>query len=300
MTIADVEQATGIARATLRIWERRYGFPNPGRDGRGERCYPQEQVARLRSIAALMAQGYRPGRLVQLEPEQLATLGQPGQGGPARRAAAGAQDPVIEALRRHDPVALRQLLEERIRGAGLAGFVCQEMPRMNAAVGDAWSCGDVQVFEEHLYTEAVQQVLRARLAQLAPAPEGAPRVVLATLPEESHGLGLLMAQAMFMLEGWACTPLGVRVPVAQLVSACAACGADLLGLSFTASANPAYVQRGLEQLRAELPQDLPIWCGGASPVLTRRRVTGVQHVAHVADVGTLSAPWRDRLGPRAA
>ena len=63
LSIASVEQATGIARATLRIWERRYGFPQPGRDARGERTYPDDQVRKLRLIADLMAQGHRPGRL---------------------------------------------------------------------------------------------------------------------------------------------------------------------------------------------------------------------------------------------
>src|SRR3954469_18148567 len=75
--IASVEQSTGIARATLRIWERRYGFPQPGRDPRGERSYPDEQVRKLRLIAELMTQGHRPGRLVQLTHAQLSALGGP-------------------------------------------------------------------------------------------------------------------------------------------------------------------------------------------------------------------------------
>jgi methanogenic corrinoid protein MtbC1 len=296
LPIADVEQATGIARATLRIWERRYGFPRPERDARGERSYSQEQVRKLRRIADLMARGLRPGRLVQMDGPQLDALELPGPTAAAgRQAVANVHDAVLEPLQDHDPVALRHLLQERIRTAGLAGFICQEMPRMNAAVGDAWSCGGLQVYEEHLYTETVQQLLRAQLAQLPPAPEGAPRVLLATFPEESHGLGLLMAQAMLALEGWACTSLGLRVPVPQIVSACEAFGAELLGLSFTPSANPAHVQRGLEQLRAALPATLPIWCGGSSPVIARRRVPGVQHVAHVRDVPVLSTPWRARL-----
>jgi methanogenic corrinoid protein MtbC1 len=293
LPIADVEQATGIARATLRIWERRYGFPRPGRDARGERCYPDEQVRKLRRIAQLMAMGYRPGRLVQMEPDELAGLDLPGTATQAARGAADApHDPVLEPLRNHDPVALRHLLEQGIRSAGLAGFICQDMPRMNAVVGDQWSCGGLQVYEEHLYTEMVQQVLRSHLAQLPPAAAGAPRVLLATFPEETHGLGLLMAQGMFVLEGCACTSLGVRVPVAQVVSACGAFRADAVGLSFTASANPAHVQRGLEQLRAELSPELPIWCGGSSHVIARRRVAGVQYVAHVREVPSLVASWR--------
>src|SRR3954463_2558055 len=87
--IAAVEQATGIARATLRIWERRYGFPQPGRDLRGERSYPAEQVERLRLMADLMARGHRPGRLVQLSPAQLATLAGPLGAGP------GAEDGAV-------------------------------------------------------------------------------------------------------------------------------------------------------------------------------------------------------------
>ena len=30
-TIAEVEERTGVASATLRQWERRYGFPKPQR-----------------------------------------------------------------------------------------------------------------------------------------------------------------------------------------------------------------------------------------------------------------------------
>ncbi|WP_309246766.1 MerR family transcriptional regulator [Ramlibacter montanisoli] len=42
--IAAVERDTGLSKDTLRIWERRYGFPQPLRDALGERTYPAEQV----------------------------------------------------------------------------------------------------------------------------------------------------------------------------------------------------------------------------------------------------------------
>ena len=37
MNIAAVERDTGIGKDTLRVWERRYGFPQPQRDANGER-----------------------------------------------------------------------------------------------------------------------------------------------------------------------------------------------------------------------------------------------------------------------
>ena len=43
-SIAEVERETGLAKDTLRVWERRYGFPVPSRDAAGERAYPLAQV----------------------------------------------------------------------------------------------------------------------------------------------------------------------------------------------------------------------------------------------------------------
>ena len=46
--------------------EKRYGFPNPERDANGERCYPFDQVERLRLMKRLIDQGHRPGNLMRL------------------------------------------------------------------------------------------------------------------------------------------------------------------------------------------------------------------------------------------
>lgn len=50
LSIADVERDTGLGKDTLRVWERRYGFPTPGRDAHGERRYDEAQLQRLRLI----------------------------------------------------------------------------------------------------------------------------------------------------------------------------------------------------------------------------------------------------------
>ena len=292
--IASVEQATGIARATLRIWERRYGFPQPGRDLRGERSYPGEQVQKLRLIADLMSRGHRPGRLVQLTEAQLSALAGPaGRRGSASGSPAAFDDPVLTLLRHHDTSGLTRLLEESVRSLGVGGFITDRLPALNVEVGQAWARGQLEVYEEHLYAEAVQGVLRARLAQLQPLAEAhGPRVLLATFPEELHGLGLLMAHVLLTIEGCPCTSLGTRVPLQQIVAAAGAFRADIVGLSFSASMNPAHVLRGLEQLRGDLAPQVAIWAGGSSPVLARHRIAGVRPVAHIRSVPALLAEWR--------
>jgi hypothetical protein len=82
------------------------------------------------------------------------------------------------------------------------------------------------------------------------------------------------------------------VPIAQVVTAAAAFHADVVGLSFTASMNPAHVLRGLEQLRGELSPQVAIWAGGSSPVLGRRKIPGVLRVPHIRELPALIAHWR--------
>ncbi|MCB1912570.1 MAG: MerR family transcriptional regulator, partial [Rhodocyclaceae bacterium] len=63
-SIAAVERDTGLSKDTLRVWERRYGFPTPERDENGERLYPGDQLERLRLIKRLLDQGRRPAALM--------------------------------------------------------------------------------------------------------------------------------------------------------------------------------------------------------------------------------------------
>ena len=218
--IASVEQATGIARATLRIWERRYGFPQPGRDPRGERSYPGEQVRKLRLVANLMLQGHRPGRLVQLTLPRLAALAGPaGERGDGEPRPATSDDPVIAALRRHDAAEVMRLLAQGIRHHGLGGFVTEQLAHLNVDVGLAWSRGELEVFEEHLYSECVQHVVRGQLARVSEPAGRGPRVAARHLPRggtrpgPAHGAGAAGAG------GLPCTSLGVQVPLRQIVVA---------------------------------------------------------------------------------
>jgi MerR family transcriptional regulator, light-induced transcriptional regulator len=50
LSIGDVVTATGVGEATLRAWERRFGFPSPRREPSGHRRYSAEEVERIRAV----------------------------------------------------------------------------------------------------------------------------------------------------------------------------------------------------------------------------------------------------------
>lgn len=57
LSIGDVVRATGLGEATLRAWERRYGFPQPRREPGGHRRYGAEEVERLLRVVAERERG---------------------------------------------------------------------------------------------------------------------------------------------------------------------------------------------------------------------------------------------------
>ena len=72
--IGVVERETGIGKDTLRVWERRYGFPLPVRCEGEDRLYPENQVEQLRLIKRLLDSGMRPARVVGLGVVELNAL----------------------------------------------------------------------------------------------------------------------------------------------------------------------------------------------------------------------------------
>lgn len=297
-SIAAVERDTGLSKDTLRVWERRYGFPQPVRDAAGDRSYPAEQVERLRTICRLMDAGHRPGRIVALAPDALQALlplaPPPAPMDTVRMAGDGtALEPYLALVGRHDVQGLRGQLGQALLRMGLEAFVVRLVAPLTTAVGEAWMQGRFQVFEEHLYTECLTGVLRQAIAGVPPPAGGAaPRVLLTTFVQEAHGLGLLMAEALLALEGCQCLSLGPQTPVAEIARAAQAAQANIVALSFSASMAGPLAQAGLRELRGLLPAGVALWAGGQAPFLQTRALTGVLALPTLEAVHHQVARWR--------
>lgn len=260
--IGAVERDTGLSRDVLRMWERRYGFPAPARDAHGERLYPAEQVERLRVIKRLMDQGHRPGRLIATPVEELAALAPRRERAPdgVRAAEAVELDQLLALLKRHDAAAYQQALQQRLARQGLMRFVQGTVAPLTQLVGEAWETGRFAVFEEHLFTELTERVLRQAIAGVPPGR--GPGVLLTSVADEQHALGLLMVEAMLALEGARCIPLGTQTPLIEIAYAALAHRADIVALSFSIAFPARQIPGLLQQLRAALAPGVALWAGG--------------------------------------
>lgn len=57
LSIKEVAESSGVAAGTIRMWEQRYGFPEPARTDAGYRVYAEDDVEALRRIVAFRRRG---------------------------------------------------------------------------------------------------------------------------------------------------------------------------------------------------------------------------------------------------
>lgn len=294
LPIASVERETGLSKDTLRVWERRYGFPTPERDANGERLYAPAQVRRLARIKRLMDRGHRPGKLLALDESALLALDAPGPTASAAPQAAQL-DVWLELVRSHDTDALQRQLQLEMARRGIAAFVQDSVAPLISRIGDAWMRNEIGVFEEHLFSQQLEQLFRAMLAGMAPH-EGSPRVLLTTLSGEEHTLGLLMVEALLTVEDAYPILLGPQTPIEEIVRAAHVKQVDAVCLSFSTAYPPARVAQGLRDLRRALPTRHALWAGGRGTRPIRKSVAGVSLLPEFRDLFDCLAAWRHEHG----
>jgi MerR family transcriptional regulator, light-induced transcriptional regulator len=293
LSIAGVERATGLGKDTLRVWERRYGFPVPSRDAFGERTYPPEQIEKLSLLRRLLDAGRRPSEIVALDVERLRVLcgEQSVVAETARHADELDLHRYIDLLRAHELEQLRLRLSDDQARMGLGGFIDRLLVPLNTLVGDAWMRGALEVYHEHALTEIQLAVLRAGIAALPDPGLAHPRVLLATVPGEPHWLGLLMAEAMLMIDGARCVSLGAQVPAWDIAAAADRFGCHVVVLGFTSYMAPGRLLASVAELRRVLAPRIELWAGGTAPALRRRTPEGVRSVARLTDLHAALLAW---------
>ena len=172
-SIAEVERETGLGKDTLRVWERRYGFPVPLRDRLGERAYPHEQVQRLRLVKRLLDAGHRPGKVVPQTMQQLQALL---DASAVERMAAQKSAPMpllppegeaawLQWLATDRTDLIRQALQQQIIRQGLGTVVDHLVAPLCALVGEGWLHGE-------LFCDGVRVPRKDGIPHTEPLPTG--------------------------------------------------------------------------------------------------------------------------------
>ena len=88
-------------------------------------------------------------------------------------------------------------------------------------------------------------------------------IVLATLPGETHGLGVQMAALVLAAAGLQVLSLGTEVPTPQIAQVCKDVQACALALSVSSSTGETATVAKLRRLRQALPRRVTMIVGGS-------------------------------------
>jgi len=230
----------GLNPNTVRTWERRYGFPSPGRSEGGHRVYNAADIARITEIMRQVHRGVPVGKAV----EQAQALPPHGErkAHPQEPEASDLLPALSQAVELHDQQRLRESIELAVTELGYDRFVEQVAFPLLKQLGHTWESTGVGVAAEHSFTTAISGVILHQAFRLRPAPD-APALVFACAPGELHQLPLLHLANRVMAAGLGrAVTLGAGLPIEEILMAAKKAGAELIILSATIAVTPGDVR----------------------------------------------------------
>jgi DNA-binding transcriptional MerR regulator len=222
--IGAVSRMTNILEATLRVWERRYTFPQVTRTSGGHRLYTQQDVFRLQWVKTRIDEGVRVSHAIRA----LRRAEQDGSFLPvpemnsltARPLPEGATLPQLQkrlydAMLAHDLDDANLLIGEAQALYPLEEIILKLIGPTLSQIGTAWEEGELDVATEHLATNHLRQFMWVWM-RVGPPAHAINPVVLACAPGELHEVSLLMLGVLLRRLRWPVLYLGQSMPLEDL------------------------------------------------------------------------------------
>ncbi len=225
LAVAAVARRLGVAPATLRTWDRRYGLGPSLHTAGSHRRYSEEDVARLDRMRRLMVAGVTPAdaaRQVLAEAAQ-GDLPEPGRESAvvtAARAGGGNVIPMPDggslsrglgrAALALDRESCTAIARDAIRRSGVVDAWDSVLRPVLVGIGMKWRDSGEGIEVEHVFSAALMSVLDEVIADSTPRLPGT--VLLACAEEEQHSLPLVATAAALAERGVPLVILGARTP----------------------------------------------------------------------------------------
>ena len=214
LTVAAVARRLGVAPATLRTWDRRYGLGPPIHLVGTHRRYSALDVAKLTLMRRLIATGVSPCDAAETAKKFRGTtnVGTFTYEFETREDLVTA---ILNAASTFDSTFIETELRKELENSGIVKAWTEVIAPVLILVGKIWEDTGKGIDVEHIFTDAVIKILN-ELSSSVSAPANARPVLLAAVGKELHCLALHALAAALAERGIQTQSLGALTPIEAL------------------------------------------------------------------------------------
>ena len=210
-TVAAVARRIGVAPATLRTWDRRYGLGPSAHEAGEHRRYHPSDLAKLILMRRLITSGVAPCDAAIKAKAHKGTLSVEDLVEEFE-----VREEVVDALHRAakllDKSFVEAVLRKDIADNGVIASWTEVIVPLLFLVGDEWAATGTGIEVEHMLSEIIKRLLREGVIEIKD-PVNAQPVLLASVGEEVHCLALHALAAALAEKKIETFFLGARTPL---------------------------------------------------------------------------------------
>ena len=214
LTVAAVARQIGVAPATLRTWDRRYGLgPSEHNDGEHRRYCPAD-VAKLMTMRRLIVAGVAPSDAAEQAKSFKGEL-------KVKKIVKEFEvreevvDALYKALQGFDRAFVEETLAHEIAEYGVESAWADVIVPTLFLIGQDWENDQKGIEVEHLFSEILKRTMHNRVVELKKPLNSRP-VLLAAVGEELHSLPVYALAAALCERNIQTYVLGARTPLTAL------------------------------------------------------------------------------------
>jgi len=211
LTVAAVARRIGVAPATLRTWDRRYGLGPSSHEAGEHRRYCPSDLAQLTLMRRLIVSG--------VAPADAAVRARAHSGSVSVEheiQSFEVREDVVDSLHRAakslDKNFVETLLRKDIADNGVIATWTEVIVPLLFLVGDEWAATGTGIEVEHMLSESIKRLMREGVSEIK-EPLNTQPVLLASVGEELHCLALHALAAALAEKGIETFFLGARTPL---------------------------------------------------------------------------------------
>ena len=214
LTVASVARRIGVAPATLRTWDRRYGLgPSEHNDGEHRRYCPGD-VAKLVTMRRLIVAGVSPAEAAD-QAKSFKGVIKVKKIVEEFEVREEVVDALYKALQGFDRAFVEETIAHEIAEYGVEGAWSDVIVPTLFLIGQDWEIEQKGIEVEHLFSEILKRTMHNQVVELKKPLNSRP-VLLAAVGEELHSLPVYALAAALCARNIQTYVLGARTPLTAL------------------------------------------------------------------------------------